>query len=451
MTEQSKKRNLMARKKLKPRKRGREDVKLAKELHKWVDKYYRHIELQVKHGEASHHTLRAYKESLVKLMEYVERYVERDMTLDEIDEFLIEGYLSWATHYQVNIAKGAIEEVQEDIELFLRYAEKRKGVPIEEVKVEHLTALENEIKKMDDKEKEHKLHELSVIAENIEDFELWHYETGSKKEEKNVHYYILNYIAHRRKNMKPNAKATMRLRRASVGGLLHYIDKKNRFSYDFKTVMQLTPSYKSKKEEQVRFAFSVELVEALEKAFNDVPVLKGEVPDRTEFSKWRNSFMGMAMLFGGFRAAEALDLKPSDFEYLEDKNVYRVNIREGKGFKQRYTYIPRKRIAKLYDFMEEHLHLYGEYYSTTTRGNKMKYANLVSEVNKLYETHGIKELSGLHVLRHIFASMIAREGGAVLVKELLGHASLSTSEIYIDVSGEDACNVVIAAFEKMAA
>ena len=71
------------------------------------------------------------------------------------------------------------------------------------------------------------------------------------------------------------------------------------------------------------------------------------------------------------------------------------------------------------------------------RGNKLSRQMIFLIIKDLAEKAGIKKNIGPHTLRHSFATHLI-EGGADLraVQEMLGHASIITTEIYTHISDE---------------
>jgi site-specific recombinase XerD len=71
------------------------------------------------------------------------------------------------------------------------------------------------------------------------------------------------------------------------------------------------------------------------------------------------------------------------------------------------------------------------------RGTRLSH-NQAGKVFRLYaDLSGVKEHATPHTLRHSFATHLLQNGAdLVTIKELLGHVSLATTQIYTNVSLE---------------
>jgi integrase/recombinase XerC len=142
----------------------------------------------------------------------------------------------------------------------------------------------------------------------------------------------------------------------------------------------------------------------------------------------------LALLYGcGLRIAEALGLKRADFG-LRD-----VLMVMGKGRKQRMVpLIPA--VAKLiadyvalcpYDLPESGPLFVG------AKGGTLAARVVQLAMARLRGALGLPETATPHALRHSFAThLLARGGDLRSIQELLGHASLSTTQIYTAVDAE---------------
>lgn len=135
---------------------------------------------------------------------------------------------------------------------------------------------------------------------------------------------------------------------------------------------------------------------------------------------------------GGLRASELVSLTVAG--YHADEGF--VNV-VGKGDKQRFVPVGPEatRFIKLYmetarpDFYRPHS---GDVLFLSRRGKALDRERLWAVVKACAQQAGLKKEIGPHTLRHSFATHLI-EGGADLraVQEMLGHASISTTEVYL--------------------
>ena len=143
----------------------------------------------------------------------------------------------------------------------------------------------------------------------------------------------------------------------------------------------------------------------------------------------------MEIFYGtGIRISELVGLSPNDLE-LEQRNVKVL----GKGKKERILPIGKKTIEviKFYlGFRTEHLknkklatHLPGLFLNQ--RGQTISVRGVRKIINQYIRTNNFPKNISPHSLRHSFATHML-EAGADLraIQEMLGHASLSTTQKY---------------------
>ncbi|MBI2430089.1 MAG: tyrosine recombinase XerC [Ignavibacteriales bacterium] len=160
------------------------------------------------------------------------------------------------------------------------------------------------------------------------------------------------------------------------------------------------------------------------------------LPDNTTLDGARDSAILELFYGSGIRLSELLGLKISDID-LHNRTI-KVT---GKGNKQRI--IPCT--AKAKDAIKKYLTMRKEAHTTHTgltlfadeNGKPLSPQRVYSIVNSyLQEVAEIQQKSP-HVLRHSFATHLLDNGADILaVKELLGHESLSTTQIYTHVTVE---------------
>ena len=152
----------------------------------------------------------------------------------------------------------------------------------------------------------------------------------------------------------------------------------------------------------------------------------------------RNKAM-IEVLYGcGLRVSELINLQISDI-YKED-GFLRIF---GKGSKERLVPIGDSSLKILYQYIEgPRLHITPKPKFTDTvflnsRGTGLTRQMVFLIVKDLAEKNGIDKTISPHTFRHSFATHLL-EGGANLlaVQQMLGHASVSTTEIYTHISDE---------------
>ena len=134
----------------------------------------------------------------------------------------------------------------------------------------------------------------------------------------------------------------------------------------------------------------------------------------------------------GLRVSELCDLRLSNI-YAEQGFVKVV----GKGNKERLVPIGREALKHLNFYLSGvrgHLNIKSgaeDVMFLSQRGRPLSRITVFTTLKKLAEQAGLRKTISPHTLRHSFATHLI-EGGADLraVQEMLGHASITTTEIY---------------------
>ena len=140
----------------------------------------------------------------------------------------------------------------------------------------------------------------------------------------------------------------------------------------------------------------------------------------------------LTLLYGcGLRISEALGLKPHDL--TPGATTLRIT---GKGGKTRL--VPLLQIV--FDAVEAYRKLCPYHLDAEkplfrgARGGPLQPAIVQREMQKLRSAFGLPETATPHALRHSFATHLLAGGGDLrTIQELLGHASLSTTQVYTGV------------------
>lgn len=148
----------------------------------------------------------------------------------------------------------------------------------------------------------------------------------------------------------------------------------------------------------------------------------------------RNRVMFELMYASGLRVSELVNLKISDID------CYQCLVRvEGKGKKERI--IPFYK--KLLPLLEEYLcirnknEITNDFLFLNSRGDKLTSRGVQYILDKIGKKSGLKMKLHPHMLRHSFATHLLNKGVDIrIVQELLGHESLSTTQIYVHLTKE---------------
>jgi integrase/recombinase XerD len=160
-------------------------------------------------------------------------------------------------------------------------------------------------------------------------------------------------------------------------------------------------------------------------------------PSGTDPSALRDRALLEVMYASGLRASEAIGLELTDVDLEE-----RVLRARGKGSKERIvpigqaalralaTYLERGRPKLVKTSVEPHLFV-------NFRGGQLTRQGLYKIVRRHAVTAGLADRMSPHTLRHTFATHLLA-GGCDLrsVQEMLGHADVSTTQLYTHLSSE---------------
>ena len=141
----------------------------------------------------------------------------------------------------------------------------------------------------------------------------------------------------------------------------------------------------------------------------------------------------------GIRLSELYGLDVDSINFHE--NIVRVF---GKGAKERIVPIGRKAVSAVQEYLPARETALGQRgfhgekaLFINVRGKRLSRRSIQSAVTKYLKAASEKEHLSPHVLRHSFAThMLDRGADMRAVQELLGHSSLSTTQVYTHVTME---------------
>lgn len=181
-------------------------------------------------------------------------------------------------------------------------------------------------------------------------------------------------------------------------------------------------------------------VEVLKKNFSDVKVPKKdralpEILSKEEVKKLINSAdnvksrLIMSTLYSsGLRVSELVNLKVDDLNMLENTGW----VRRGKGSKDRLFAVSKELAEDLQNYLKgrEHKFVFSKDKPLTTR-------NIQKIIKGAKMRAGINKKVTPHTLRHSFATHLLEQGTDIrIIQAMLGHSSLSTTQIYAHVSSD---------------
>jgi len=135
----------------------------------------------------------------------------------------------------------------------------------------------------------------------------------------------------------------------------------------------------------------------------------------------------------GLRVSELVSLKFSDLNF-EDKTGY---IRQAKGKKDRMFNIPIFLFERLKEQAKIQKQGDQEYLFSGPKG-KLTDRNIQKIVRNAAKRAGIEKPVHVHTLRHSFATHLLEDGVDIRkIQIMLGHSSISTTELYTQVSTEE--------------
>ncbi|MBU0958874.1 MAG: tyrosine-type recombinase/integrase [Nanoarchaeota archaeon] len=160
---------------------------------------------------------------------------------------------------------------------------------------------------------------------------------------------------------------------------------------------------------------------------------KEEVRRLFEAIPTKKSKLMVSLIYAcGFRVSELTHLKTSDLDFEEMIG----HVRQAKGKKDRIFNIPKFLASKLKKHIEDQKEMGQEYLFTGPKGS-LSDRNIQKIVREATKKAKINKKVSPHTLRHSFATHLLENGTDIrMIQELLGHADLSTTQIYAHISPE---------------
>lgn len=171
-------------------------------------------------------------------------------------------------------------------------------------------------------------------------------------------------------------------------------------------------------------------------SLNEVEALVSQ-PDPRDFQGARDRALLETLYATGMRVSEATDLKANNVNL--DIGFLRCI---GKGNKERVIPLGKKAIHSIHRYLEfSRLHFLkkktSEFLFINRSGNKISRQSIWKLIKQYAKAARIKKPIKVHTLRHSFATHLLERGADLRsVQEMLGHSSISTTQIYTHIDKE---------------
>ena len=179
-------------------------------------------------------------------------------------------------------------------------------------------------------------------------------------------------------------------------------------------------------------------------SFEDVERIIRAIDINTDLGQ-RNQCM-IEVLYGcGLRVSELIDLKISNINFKE--SYLKV---EGKGDKSRFVPLAVYTSQLIKDYITNVRSKYKinkkceDILFLNSRGSSMSRVIVFIIIKELTEKAGISKKISPHTFRHSFATHLLQNGADLrYIQEMLGHSSITTTEIYTHLKNEELRDVIL--------
>ena len=180
-------------------------------------------------------------------------------------------------------------------------------------------------------------------------------------------------------------------------------------------------------------------------SINEVDVLL-EAPDRSTVMGLRDMAIMETLYSTGIRVSELVGLDESNIDFFA--GMIRVH---GKGKKERLVPIGSHAIKAINEYLDSRSNGKKKEEKSVSRseplflnkfGGRLTARSVARSLNKYLKMSGVNLLTSPHTFRHSFATHLLDKGADLRsVQEMLGHSSLSTTQVYTHITTERLKNV----------
>jgi integrase/recombinase XerC len=271
-------------------------------------------------------------------------------------------------------------------------------------------------------EKKYSTHTVAAYVNDIENFKMYYFNNNDSYAIENVNYtQIRSWIVFLSKDGLSNSSINRKI--ASLKSFYKFLQKIK--------VLDNSPLSKHralKTEKKIAVPFS-------EKEINNVD---------TNIENLSNSKLDQLIIelfySTGIRRSELINLQLKDVDFFN--NTIKVL---GKRNKERIIPMLEQLKLKIMDYLEERKEIKcidSSFLLINKKGKKLNETHIYRLVTKSFAIVTTKEKKSPHVLRHSFATHLLNNGSDMnSVKELLGHSSLASTQVYTHNSLQELKNV----------
>jgi len=168
---------------------------------------------------------------------------------------------------------------------------------------------------------------------------------------------------------------------------------------------------------------------------NEIGDIFANLKENTPLQK-RNKLIFELLYATGIRVSELVNIKTKDID-IEEKTILIL----GKGNKERYVSFGSvaEDLLKIYikDIRPKLIKEDQDYLILNAQGKQITTRGIALIIDKIIKETAINHRISPHTLRHTFATHLLNHGADLItVKELLGHSSLSSTQIYTHITNE---------------
>jgi site-specific recombinase XerD len=155
----------------------------------------------------------------------------------------------------------------------------------------------------------------------------------------------------------------------------------------------------------------------------------------------------LLMLRCGLRVSEVAHLNVCDIDWSQQA----LRIEQGKGRKDRQVYLSADAVASLRECLQQRPSGVPEeavFWNQKRPTRTLSVKAIQKKMARYAKAAGI--VASCHTLRHTFASNLLEQGAEIVsIRELLGHASITSSERYAKVSNQHVKQVYVRTMKKV--